>query len=115
MIMESQGKYGFSEPCTFNSVLELVEFFQRDSLACYNAELETKLVYPYKTAPKAAPKTAAEEDEDGEEDLYVSNRQALRMQRHRREDGATKIKLHDYGDIYEEVNTRASAPRARPF
>lgn len=103
MIIESRGKFGFSEPCDFDSVLALVEFFQRESLACYNAELETKLDYPYKTAPtQKAPPPPVAEDEDEEEDLYVSNREALRMQRQRREDTA-QIKLQDYGDIYEEI------------
>lgn len=109
MIMERGGQYGFSEPCTFNSVLEIVEFFQRESLACYNAELETKLLYPYTTAPIAEAIGPAEEDEDEDEDLYVTNRQALRMQRHRREDGV-QIKLHDYGDTYEEVGSAPTRP-----
>ena len=72
MIIESRGKFGFSEPCEFDSVLALVEFFQRESLACYNAELETKLDYPYKTAPtQKAPPPPVAEDEDEEEDLFV--------------------------------------------
>ena len=40
------GKYGFSEPFQFNSVLELVEFYQRESLKEYNKDLDTRLLYP---------------------------------------------------------------------
>ena len=40
------GKYGFSEPFQFNSVSELVEFYQRESLKEYNKDLDTRLLYP---------------------------------------------------------------------
>lgn len=40
------GKYGFSEPFQFNSVTELVEFYQRESLKEYNKDLDTRLLYP---------------------------------------------------------------------
>mmetsp|Transcript_36688 Transcript_36688/g.96060 ORF Transcript_36688/g.96060 Transcript_36688/m.96060 type:complete len:445 (-) Transcript_36688:989-2323(-) len=113
MIMQRGGKYGFSEPCTFDSVLALVESFQRDSLAVYNAELETKLVYPYSTAPTmAVQQYKSEEDEDAEEDLYVSNREALRMARKNRREDA-EIKLHDYADIYEEIREDTVKHRAQ--
>ena len=39
-------KYGFSEPFQFDSVVELVEFYQRESLKEYNATLDTRLLYP---------------------------------------------------------------------
>ena len=39
------GKYGFSEPYQFNSVTELVEFYQRESLKEYNKDLDTRLLY----------------------------------------------------------------------
>lgn len=41
-----EGKYGFSEPFQFNSVSELVEFYQRESLKEYNKDLDTRLLYP---------------------------------------------------------------------
>ena len=39
-------KYGFIEPLQFDSVVDLVEFYQRESLKEYNATLDTRLLYP---------------------------------------------------------------------
>lgn len=54
MIVQSGGKFGFSNPTNFASLPEMIYHFGRTSLACYNAELETTLAHPYKTAPAAA-------------------------------------------------------------
>ncbi|XP_046405427.1 phosphatidylinositol 3-kinase regulatory subunit alpha-like [Ischnura elegans] len=40
------GKYGFSEPCKFNSVVELVNFYKNESLSQYNPSLDVKLLHP---------------------------------------------------------------------
>ena len=40
------GKYGFSEPFNFNSVVELINFYRNVSLAQYNSTLDVKLIYP---------------------------------------------------------------------
>lgn len=40
------GKYGFSEPYKFNSVVDLVNFYRVASLAQYNPTLDIKLLYP---------------------------------------------------------------------
>lgn len=45
-ICHRNGKYGFTEPYTFNSVVELVNHFRNDSLSQYNASLDIKLLYP---------------------------------------------------------------------
>lgn len=45
-ICHRNGKYGFTEPYTFNSVVELVNHFRHDSLSQYNASLDIKLLYP---------------------------------------------------------------------
>ncbi|XP_028299907.1 phosphatidylinositol 3-kinase regulatory subunit gamma-like isoform X2 [Gouania willdenowi] len=45
-IFHNAGKYGFSEPLLFHSVVDLVQYFQRKSLAQYNAKLDTRLLYP---------------------------------------------------------------------
>lgn len=45
-ICQSNGKYGFSNPFEFSSVVDLVEFYQRESLKDYNITLDTKLLYP---------------------------------------------------------------------
>ncbi|XP_063994479.1 uncharacterized protein LOC135172035 isoform X1 [Diachasmimorpha longicaudata] len=40
------GKYGFSEPFNFHSVIELVDHYRNCSLAQYNATLDIKLLHP---------------------------------------------------------------------
>ncbi|XP_043946694.1 phosphatidylinositol 3-kinase regulatory subunit beta [Protopterus annectens] len=44
-ICHHNGKYGFSEPYTFNSVVELINHYRHESLAQYNAKLDTKLIF----------------------------------------------------------------------
>ena len=45
-ICHRNGKYGFSEPYNFNSVIELVEHYRNCSLSHYNSTLDIKLLYP---------------------------------------------------------------------
>uniref|UniRef100_A0A8C9SYJ5 Phosphoinositide-3-kinase regulatory subunit 2 n=1 Tax=Scleropages formosus TaxID=113540 RepID=A0A8C9SYJ5_SCLFO len=45
-IFHRGGKYGFSEPLTFLSVVELINHYRHESLAQYNAKLDTRLLYP---------------------------------------------------------------------
>ena len=59
-------------------VQELITHFQRESLSAYNAELETNLAYPYKTAPMAAAGGPVEFEDLPAEDIYMSNVSALR-------------------------------------
>ncbi|KAL3277260.1 hypothetical protein HHI36_012612 [Cryptolaemus montrouzieri] len=40
------GKYGFTEPYTFDSVVDLINNFRHCSLSLYNASLDIKLLYP---------------------------------------------------------------------
>jgi len=40
------GKYGFSEPNHFDSVVHLVDYFSANTLQTYNAKLDIKLFYP---------------------------------------------------------------------
>ena len=51
-------------------------------LALYNAELETKLEYPYRDAPKqiAKQQSVTVPDEEEEEEIYIANRAHLRGQ-----------------------------------
>jgi phosphoinositide-3-kinase regulatory subunit len=44
--MYKNNKYGFSEPLTFNSVIEMVNYYRERSLAQYNAKLDVKLYTP---------------------------------------------------------------------
>uniref|UniRef100_A0AAQ4PWF9 Phosphatidylinositol 3-kinase regulatory subunit gamma n=1 Tax=Gasterosteus aculeatus aculeatus TaxID=481459 RepID=A0AAQ4PWF9_GASAC len=45
-IYHRDGKYGFSDPLTFSSVVELINHYRHESLAQYNTKLDVKLVYP---------------------------------------------------------------------
>nr|XP_023018059.1 phosphatidylinositol 3-kinase regulatory subunit alpha-like isoform X1 [Leptinotarsa decemlineata] len=45
-ICHRNGMYGFTEPYTFHSVVELINHFRNDSLSQYNASLDIKLLYP---------------------------------------------------------------------
>lgn len=45
-IVHVDGKYGFSEPLIFPSVLHLIEHYTKNSLSNYNQALDIKLVYP---------------------------------------------------------------------
>ncbi|XP_029470184.1 phosphatidylinositol 3-kinase regulatory subunit beta isoform X2 [Rhinatrema bivittatum] len=45
-IFHCEEHYGFSEPLTFTSVVELINHYRHESLAQYNAKLDTKLLYP---------------------------------------------------------------------
>lgn len=45
-IYHRDGRYGFSEPLTFMTVVELINHYRHESLAQYNAKLDTKLLFP---------------------------------------------------------------------
>ncbi|XP_047445038.1 phosphatidylinositol 3-kinase regulatory subunit beta isoform X1 [Mugil cephalus] len=45
-IYHRDGRYGFSEPLSFLSVVELINHYRHESLAQYNAKLDTKLLFP---------------------------------------------------------------------
>ncbi|XP_055949573.1 phosphatidylinositol 3-kinase regulatory subunit alpha-like isoform X4 [Argiope bruennichi] len=45
-ICHRNGKYGFTEPLMFNSVVELINYYHNVSLAQYNRTLDVKLLHP---------------------------------------------------------------------
>uniref|UniRef100_A0A673Z3F8 Phosphatidylinositol 3-kinase regulatory subunit gamma n=1 Tax=Salmo trutta TaxID=8032 RepID=A0A673Z3F8_SALTR len=45
-IYHRDGKYGFSDPLTFGSVVELINHYRHESLAQYNTKLDVKLMFP---------------------------------------------------------------------
>ncbi|XP_069819095.1 phosphatidylinositol 3-kinase regulatory subunit alpha isoform X1 [Dendropsophus ebraccatus] len=45
-IFHRDGKYGFSDPLTFNSVVELINHYRNESLAQYNPKLDVRLSFP---------------------------------------------------------------------
>ncbi|XP_069693918.1 phosphatidylinositol 3-kinase regulatory subunit alpha-like isoform X2 [Periplaneta americana] len=52
-ILQRNGKYGFSEPFKFSSVMELIHHFRTNSLAQYNSMLDIQLLYPVSRKEKA--------------------------------------------------------------
>ncbi|XP_042910045.1 phosphatidylinositol 3-kinase regulatory subunit alpha isoform X1 [Parasteatoda tepidariorum] len=46
-IFHRNGKYGFSEPLSFSSVVDLITHYQHVSLAHYNHTLDVKLIHPF--------------------------------------------------------------------
>lgn len=45
-IYHRDGKYGFVEPLTSDSVVDLIHYYKQYSLAIYNRTLDIKLLYP---------------------------------------------------------------------
>ena len=45
-ILHKDGYYGFSEPLTFPSVVDLINYYEKRSLASYNPKLDVKLSTP---------------------------------------------------------------------
>ncbi|KAI5708156.1 hypothetical protein M8J76_000120 [Diaphorina citri] len=45
-IFHRNGRYGFSEPFKFTSVVELINYYKHESLSQYNSTLDTRLLYP---------------------------------------------------------------------
>lgn len=86
------GKYGFSDPLAFDSIPDLVSYFQNESLAHYNAFLEVKLVHPYKDRPPMISRSSILPEEE-DEDIYIENRAKLRNQL-----GNMKVQMRDIDD-----------------
>jgi len=85
-ICKINGRYGLVEENLFGTVPELVKEFLTVSLQCYNAELETVLEFPYKTAPDAP---AGYRDDEPDEAIYMSNKSEL-IQSYAKKTGAAK-------------------------
>ncbi|XP_041754483.2 phosphatidylinositol 3-kinase regulatory subunit alpha-like isoform X1 [Coregonus clupeaformis] len=78
-IFHRDGKYGFSDPLTFNSVVELINHYRNESLAQYNPKLDVKLQFP------------------------VSKHQQDQVVKEDNIDAVGK-KLHEYHQQYQEKN-----------
>uniref|UniRef100_A0A667YPB4 Phosphoinositide-3-kinase, regulatory subunit 2 (beta) n=1 Tax=Myripristis murdjan TaxID=586833 RepID=A0A667YPB4_9TELE len=90
-IYHREGRYGFSEPLTFQSVVELINHYRHESLAQYNAKLDTKLLYPIS---KYQPLVKENSIEEVGEQLKVYHEQF-------------QEKSREYDSLYEEY-TRTS-------
>ncbi|XP_041108520.1 phosphatidylinositol 3-kinase regulatory subunit alpha isoform X2 [Polyodon spathula] len=78
-IFHRDGKYGFSDPLTFSSVVELINHYRHESLAQYNPKLDVKLLYPV---------SKHQQDQVVKEDNIE----------------AVGKKLHEYHLLYQEKN-----------
>ncbi|XP_077187625.1 phosphatidylinositol 3-kinase regulatory subunit beta [Paroedura picta] len=92
-IFHREGKYGFSEPLTFTSVVELINHYRHDSLAQYNAKLDTRLLYPI---------SKYQQDQVVKEDSVEAVGEQLKVYHQQYQD-----KSREYDLLYEEY-TRTS-------
>ncbi|XP_070196149.1 phosphatidylinositol 3-kinase regulatory subunit alpha-like [Littorina saxatilis] len=75
-ILQKDGKYGFVEPLEFNSVVDLIQHYQNNSLAMYNRTLDTRLFYPISRS-MGMDKEHAEDVSEDIKNLIEINRQYL--------------------------------------
>uniref|UniRef100_A0A8C0IUQ0 Phosphoinositide-3-kinase regulatory subunit 2 n=1 Tax=Chelonoidis abingdonii TaxID=106734 RepID=A0A8C0IUQ0_CHEAB len=92
-IFHREGKYGFSEPLTFGSVVELINHYRHESLAQYNAKLDSKLLYPI---------SKDQQDQLVKEDSVEAVGEQLKVYHQQYQD-----KSREYDLLYEEY-TRTS-------
>ncbi|XP_067417097.1 phosphatidylinositol 3-kinase regulatory subunit beta isoform X2 [Emydura macquarii macquarii] len=92
-IFHREGKYGFSEPLTFGSVVELINHYRHESLAQYNAKLDTRLLYPI---------SKYQQDQVVKEDSVEAVGEQLKVYHQQFQD-----KSREYDLLYEEY-TRTS-------
>ncbi|MBN3302982.1 P85A kinase, partial [Amia calva] len=92
-IFHRGGKYGFSEPLTFLSVVELINHYRHESLAQYNAKLDTRLLYPI---------SKYQQDQVVKEDSIEAVGEQLRVYHEQYQE-----KSREYDILYEEY-TRTS-------
>ncbi|CAM5126494.1 unnamed protein product [Natator depressus] len=92
-IFHREGKYGFSEPLTFGSVVELINHYRHESLAQYNAKLDSKLLYPI---------SKYQQDQLVKEDSVEAVGEQLKVYHQQYQD-----KSREYDLLYEEY-TRTS-------
>lgn len=92
-IFHREGKYGFSEPLTFTSVVDLINHYRHESLAQYNAKLDTRLLYPI---------SKYQQDQVVKEDSVEAVGEQLQVYHQQYQD-----KTREYDLLYEEY-TRTS-------
>ena len=54
-VVHLNGKYGFSDPATFASVMDLISFYSKEPMTKYNARLDTTLCHPISRFKVSAP------------------------------------------------------------
>ncbi|CAG5863940.1 unnamed protein product [Menidia menidia] len=89
-IFHREGKCGFSEPLTFPSVVELIQYYQKRSLAQYNSKLDTQLLYPLSRHQQQQAVMEVDIDAAGEQLKMFQDRY--------------KEKSREYDRLFEELN-----------
>ncbi|KAK2509516.1 hypothetical protein MC885_000680 [Smutsia gigantea] len=92
-VFHRDGHYGFSEPLTFCSVVDLITHYRHESLAQYNAKLDTRLLYPV---------SKYQQDQIVKEDSVEAVGAQLKVYHQQYQD-----KSREYDQLYEEY-TRTS-------
>nr|CAB3264881.1 phosphatidylinositol 3-kinase regulatory subunit gamma [Phallusia mammillata] len=85
------GKYGFSDPYNFSSVIDLVNHYRKESLRVYNPELDITLQFP------ASKQSADDIPADTMEELWRSLKDV---------DQKYISTSHKYHDVYHSFTTR---------
>lgn len=106
-ICHRNGKYGFTEPLSFNSVVELINYYHNVSLAHYNRTLDVKLLHP---VSRFHP-TGFDEDESIDIDLVCEKLMKINQEY------LQKFKLYDqyyenFSKTFQEVHLKKQAQDA---
>ncbi|XP_060515807.1 phosphatidylinositol 3-kinase regulatory subunit alpha isoform X2 [Cylas formicarius] len=102
-ICHRDGKYGFTEPFIFNSVVELINHFRTVSLSQYNTSLNIKLLYPVTRSSQEEEMAKTEKIENLADRLAKVNTSLLEKQR----DSERVSK--DFNETSQEVQTKRHA------
>ncbi|XP_047198858.1 phosphatidylinositol 3-kinase regulatory subunit gamma [Hippoglossus stenolepis] len=89
-IFHHGGKYGFSEPLAFSSVVHLIQYYQNKSLAQYNSKLDIRLLYPISRYQQQQDVMEVDIDAVGEQLRIFQDRY--------------KEKSKEYDHLFEEFN-----------
>lgn len=93
-ILYKDGLYGFSEPLTFPSVVELINCYKHRSLASYNPKLDVKLEIPLHKYEQ--------DDDDIGSNLQTGDDKIIYLEKLRRVHQEFVEKSDDYEIIYDE-------------
>ncbi|XP_072402257.1 phosphatidylinositol 3-kinase regulatory subunit alpha-like isoform X1 [Diabrotica undecimpunctata] len=102
-ICHRNGMYGFTEPYTFPSVVDLINHFRNDSLSQYNASLDIKLLYPVSRNNQEEELAKTEKIEKLVEKLVYLNKSLTEKNR------VSETVSKDFNDTSIEVQTKRQA------
>ncbi|XP_057661841.1 phosphatidylinositol 3-kinase regulatory subunit alpha isoform X1 [Diorhabda carinulata] len=102
-ICHRNGMYGFTEPYTFPSVVDLINHFRHDSLSQYNASLDIKLLYPVSRNNQEEELAKTEKIEKLVEKLVTLNKSLADKNK------VSETVSKDFNDTSIEVQTKRQA------